>query len=238
MFQTQRFNMKSIIVTGQQKALIGVLLLLLLVSISLVIVVVQLHRIYPSHTGQTDTKPTSNQQKSSNSGRHRFTVGIDSVLSVWCRFMFGQTNLSGRDLSNMFERSLPDKLSVVCRFYVGIMWCRFCRGAFGDASVLIRPPIVDGLSVLDRLCIGHMSADLTPIQARIKSDITPNCVESADTFPNQNRRVPDISRTQTECKPITVCGVIPTYKSTPKIPENISSPKWCHKMALLEVCHN
>ena len=35
--------------------------------------------------------------------------------------MFGQTNLSGRDLSNMFERSLPDTLSVVCRLYVGVV---------------------------------------------------------------------------------------------------------------------
>ena len=35
--------------------------------------------------------------------------------------MFGQTNLSGRDLSNMFERSLPDKLSVVCQFEVGFV---------------------------------------------------------------------------------------------------------------------
>ena len=77
--------------------------------------------LYPSHTGQTDTKPTSNRQKSSNSGRDQFTVGIDSVLSVWCWFMFGQTNLSGRDLSDMFERSLPDKLSVVCRLYVGVV---------------------------------------------------------------------------------------------------------------------
>ena len=75
----------------------------------------------PSHTGQTDTKRTSNRQKSSNSGRDRFTVGIDSVLSVWCRFMLGQTNLSGRDLSNMFERSLPDKLSVVCRLYFAVV---------------------------------------------------------------------------------------------------------------------
>ena len=72
-------------------------------------------------TPVTPAKPTSNRQKSSNSGRDRFTVGIDSVLSVCCRFMFGQTNLSGRDLSNMFERSLPDKLSVVCRLYVGVV---------------------------------------------------------------------------------------------------------------------
>ena len=128
--------------------------------------------------------------------------------------MFGQTNLSGRDLSNMFERSHPDKLSVVCRLYVGVV--SVLSGSV-RGRVLIRPPMVDGLSVLDRFCIGHMSADLTPIQSRFKSDITPNCVESADTFPNQIRRVPDIARTQTECKPITVCGVIPTYKITQKI---------------------
>ena len=114
------------------------------------------------YTPVTPAKPTSNRQKNSNSGRDRFIVGIDSVLSVWCRFMFGQTNLSGRDLSNMFARSLPDKLSVVCRLYVGVV------------------------SVLS----------------------------------------------------ITVCGVISTYKSTPKIPQSISSPKWRHKIALLEVCHN
>ena len=75
---------------------------------------------YPSHTGQTDMKPTSNRQQS-YSGRDRFAIGVDSVLSVWCRFIFGQTNLSRRDLSNMFERSLPDKLSVVCRLYVGVV---------------------------------------------------------------------------------------------------------------------
>ena len=153
---------------------------------------------------ETDLKPT----KIIKFGERSDTVGIDSVLSVWCRFMFGPTNLSGE----IFQTCLKDLSPTNCRLYVGYMsvWCRFCRGAFGDVSVLIRPPMVDGLSVLNRLCIGHMSADLTPIQDRIKSDITPNWVESADTFPNKNRRVPDTSRTQTECKPIiTVCGVIP-----------------------------
>ena len=85
--------------------------------------------------------------------------------------MFGQTNLSGRDLSNMVERSFPDKLSVVCRLYIGVV--SVLSAAFGDVSVLIRPPMVDGLSVLDRLCIGHMSADLTPIQGRFNTESSP-----------------------------------------------------------------
>ena len=129
------------------------------------------HPSYPSHTDQTDTKPTSNRQKSSNSGRDGFTVGIDSVLSVWCRFMFGQTNLSGE----IFQTCLKDLSPTNCRLSVGYMsvWCRFCRGAFGDVLVLIRPPMVDGLSVLDQLCIGHMSADLTPIQGRFKTESSP-----------------------------------------------------------------
>ena len=135
---------------------------------------------------------------------HVFRVGLCSGRQI-CRGEIFQTCL--KDLS-----PTDCRLSVV---YMSVL-CWFCRGALGDVSVLIRPPMVDGLSVTDRLCIGHMSVDLTPIQDRVKSDITPNCVESADTFPNQNRRVPDISRTQTECKPMTVCGIIPTYKKHTK----------------------
>ena len=174
--------------------------------------------LYPSHTGQTDTKLTSNRQKSSNSGRDRFTVGIDSVLLVWCRFMFGQTNLSGRDLSNMFERSLPDKLSVVCRLYVGVMsvLSGSLRGRVSLNSATDGGWFVGLRLVMYQAYVGRPDTDSRPIQDRIKTDTTPNCVELADIFPNQNRQVPDISRTQTECKPITVCGVIPAYKSTPK----------------------
>ena len=183
---------------------------------------------YPSHTGQTDLKPTKIPKFGERSVSSRYWFGFVGLVSVYVR-------------TDKFvgERSFKHVWKISPRQIVGYMsvWCRFCRGAFGDVSVLIRPPMVDDLSVLDRLCIGHMSADQTPIQDRIKSDITPNCMESADTFPNQNRRVPDISRTQTECKPITVSGVISTYKSTPKIPESISSPKWRHKIAVSEVCH-
>ena len=147
-----------------------------------------LSRWYSSHTGQTDTKPTSNRQKSSNSGRDRFTVGIDSVLSVWCRFMFWQTNLSGRDLSNMFERSLRDKLSVVCRSYVGVMSV-LSGSVWGHVGLNWATDgrwFVGVKSVMYRAYVGRPDTNSRPIQDRIKSDITPNCMESADTFPDQN----------------------------------------------------
>ena len=146
----------------------------------------KLTALYPSHTGQTDTKPTSNRQKSSNSGRGRFTVGIDAVLLAWCRFMFGQTNLSGRDLSNMFERSLPNKLSVVCRLYVGVVsvLSGSVRGCVGLNSATDGRWFVGLRSVMYRAYVGRADTHSRPIQDRIKSDITPNCVESANTFPN------------------------------------------------------
>ena len=138
--------------------------------------------------------------------------------------MFGQTNLSGRDISNMFERSLPDKLSVVCRLYVGVVsvLSGSVRGRVGLNSSTDGRWFVGLRSAMYRAYVGRPDTDSRPIQDRIKSVFTPNCVEAGDTFPNRNRRVPDISRTQTECKPVTACGVIPnvTYKST-KNPENI-----------------
>ena len=113
-------------------------------------------------------KPTRNRQKSSNSGRYRFTVGIDSVLSVWCRFMFGQTNLSGRDLSNMFERSLPDKLSVVCRLYVGVVsvWSGSVRGRVGLNSATDGTWFVGLRSFMYRTYVGRPDTDSKPNQVR------------------------------------------------------------------------
>ena len=207
--------------------------ILLPVFVQAALIIPQSHR---PNRHETDLKPTKIIKFGERSVYSRYW----SVLSVWCWFMFGQTNLSGRDLSNRFERSLPDKLSVVCRLYVGVLSVLSVsvRGHVGLNSDTDGRWFVGLRLVMYRAYVGRPDTNSRPIQARIKSDITPNCVESADTFPNQNRRVRDISRTQTECKPITVCGVIPTYKSTQKIPENISSPKWHHKMALLEVCHD
>ena len=139
---------------------------------------------------------------------------MQSVLGRFCRFGIGMCSGSQICRGEIFQTCLKDLSPTNCRLAVGYVsvWSRFCRGAFGGMSGRVRPPMAHGLSVLNRLCIGHLSADLTPTQDRIKSDITPNCEESADTFPNQDRHVPDTPRTQTECKPTTVCDVIPAYK--------------------------
>ena len=105
-----------------------------------------------------------------------------------------------------------DKLSVVGRLYIGVVsvLSGSVRGRVGLNSATDGRWFVGLRSAMYRTYVGRPDTDSRPIQDRMKSDITSNCVELADTFPNQNRRVPDISRTQTECKPITVCGVIPT----------------------------
>ena len=101
----------------------------------------------------------------------------------------------------MFERSLPDKLSVVCRLYVGVVsvLSGSFRGRVGRNSATDGRWFAGLRSVMYWAYVGRPDTDSRPIQDRIKSDITPNCV-SADTLPNQNLRVPDISRTKTECK--------------------------------------
>ena len=128
---------------------------------------------YPSHTDQTDRKPTSNRQKASNSGSDRFTVGIDSVLSVWCRFMFGQTNLSGRDLSHMFERSLPDKLSVVCRIYVNVVsvLSGSVQGGVGLNSATDGRWFVGLRSVMYRTYVRRPDTDSRPNQVRHNTEL-------------------------------------------------------------------
>ena len=127
---------------------------------------------------------------------------MQSVLGRFCRFGIGLCSGSQICRGEIFQ---PTK----CRLPVGYVsvWSRFCRGAFGGMLGRVRPPMPHGLSVLNQLCIGHLSADLTPTLDRIKSDITTNCEESADTFPNQDRHEPNTPRTQTECKPTTVCDV-------------------------------
>ena len=127
------------------------------------------------NTPVTPAKPTRNRPQTDKNHQIRGEIGLQSVLIRFCRFGVGLC--SGRQIcrGEIFQTCLKDLSPTNCRLSVGYMsvWCRFCRGAFGDVSVLIRPPMVDGLSVLDRLCIGHMSADLTPIQGRFKTESSP-----------------------------------------------------------------
>ena len=155
------------------------------------------------------TKQTRNRPQT-DKNQCRAEIGLqsvfDSVLSVWCRIMFGQTNLTG----DIFLTCLKDlsRQIVSCLLVLYLCGVGGCvRGRVGLNSATNGRLSV---GLIDRLCFGYLSADLTPIQDRIKSDITPNCVESAYDSQIKTDECP-ISRTWTECKPITVCGVIHTY---------------------------
>ena len=73
---------------------------------------------------------------------------------------------SGRQIrwGEIFQACLKCLSPTNCRLSVGYMlvWCRFCRGAFGDVSVLIRPPMVDGLLVMYRAYVGRPDTNLRP----------------------------------------------------------------------------
>ena len=78
----------------------------------------------------------------------------------------------------MFESSLPNKLSVVCLLYVGVVLVLLgsIRGRVSfDSATDGR--MFFGLSlVMYRAYVGRPDTDSRPIQDQIKSDITPNCM--------------------------------------------------------------
>ena len=101
----------------------------------------------------TPAKPTWNRPQTDKNPQIRGEIGLQSALIRFCRFGVGLC--SGRQIcrGEIFQTCLKDLSPTNCRLSVGYMsvWCRFCRGAFGDVSVLIRLPMVDGLLVLDSL---------------------------------------------------------------------------------------
>ena len=174
-------------------------------------------------TPVTPSRPTRNRPQTDKNHQIRGEFGLQSVLIRFCRFGVGL--YSGRQIcrGEIFQTCLKDLSPTNCWLSVGYMSIDVVSVLSGSVRGRVSlNSATDGRwfvvlrSVMYRAYVGRPDTDSRPIQDQIKSDITPNCVESADTFPNQNRRVPDISRTQTECKrvPITVCGVIPTSKSS------------------------
>ena len=125
-----------------------------------------------SYTPVTPAKPTQNRPQTNKNQQIRGEIDLQSVLIPFCRFVVGLC--SGRHIcrGEIFQTCLKDPSLTNCQLSVGYMsvWCQFSRGAFGYMSVLIRPPMVDVLSVIDWLGIGHMSADLTGIQGRFKTE--------------------------------------------------------------------
>ena len=103
---------------------------------------------------ETDLKPTKMIKFRERSVYSQYWFGFVGLVSVYVR-------------ADKFVGE-PRKTAVVCRLYAGVL--SVLLGSVQGVSVLIRPLMVDGLSVLDRLCIGHMSVDLTPIQGRFKTE--------------------------------------------------------------------
>ena len=91
----------------------------------------------------TPTKPTRNRPQTDKSHQVWGEIGLQSVLIRFCQFGVGLC--SGRQIcwGGIFQTCLKDLSPTNCRLCVGYIsvWCRFCRGAFGDVSVLIRPLI-------------------------------------------------------------------------------------------------
>ena len=113
---------------------------------------------------ETDLKPTKILKFGERSVYSRYWFGFVGLVSVYVRADKFVGERSFKHVWKISPRQIVGCLSVICRCDVGFV---------GERSVLIRPPMVDGLSVLDRLCIRHMSADLTPIQGRFKTESSP-----------------------------------------------------------------
>ena len=156
-----------------------------------------------SYTPVTPAKPTRNRPQTDKNQQIRGEIDLQSVLIRFCRFGVGLC--TGRNIcrGEIFQICLKDLSVTNCQLSVGYMsvWCRFCRGAFGYMSVLIWPPMVDGLSVIDWLGIGHMSADLTAIQGQFKTESSPTQHPIAYSRPTHSPIKTDGCRTYLEPKP-------------------------------------
>ena len=125
-----------------------------------------------NNTAVTPAKPTLNRQKSSNSGRDRFTVGVDSVLSVYVRT---DKFVGERSFKHVWKISprLPDKLSVVGRLYIGVVsvLSGSVRGCVGLNSATDVRWFVGLRSVMYRAYVGRPDTDSRPNQVRHNTEL-------------------------------------------------------------------
>ena len=139
-----------------------------------------------SHTGQTDTKPTSNRQKNH---QIRGEIGLQSVLIRFCRFdvslCSGKQICRGGIFLTCFKDISPTNCQWSVGYYVGVVsvLSGSVRGRVGLNSATDGRWFFGLRSVMYRAYVGRPDTDSRPIQDRIKSEITPNCMESADTVP-------------------------------------------------------
>ena len=113
---------------------------------------------------ETDLKPTKIIKFGERSVYSRYWFGFVGLVSVYVRADKFVRERSFKHVWKISPRQIVGCLSVICYMVSGSV-----RGL----SVLIQPPMVDGLSVLDVLCIGHMSANLTPVHDWFKTESSP-----------------------------------------------------------------
>ena len=169
---------------------------------------------HPSHTSQTDFKPTKYHQIR---GEIDF-VGLGSVYDKIYRGEIIQTCL--KDLSPANCRLCIDYMSVRCRLLSGSF-----RGCIGLTLIMDGTQSICLRKVIYRVFVGQPYTIWKQLQDRIKLNITPNCVESR---PTSARHIPNPKRMQTDNRLSSN-----TYIEEPtKMPANMSSQKWCHKVTL------
>ena len=165
------------------------------------------------------TKPTRNRPQTEKNDQIEGEIVLQSALIRFCRFGVGLC--SGRQT---FWKISPDKLSVVCRLYVGVasVLLGSVRGRVGINSATDARWLVG----IIRLVMYRAYVPDTDSR-RIKSDMTPNWVESADNIPESKptsaRHISNPNRIKTDNY-----LWLHTYTYIPKhtkISENITSPK-------------
>ena len=131
----------------------------------------------------TLAKLTRNQTQTDKNHQIRGEIGLQSVLIRFSRFGVGLCLRRQICRGEVFQTCLKDLSSTNCWLSVSYMsvWCWFCRGAFGGGCVSLNSA-TDGRwfvglrLVMYRDYVGRPDTDWRPIQDRMKSHITLNCV--------------------------------------------------------------
>ena len=145
---------------------------------------------------ETDLKPTKIIKFGERSVYSRYWFGFVGLVSVYVR----ADKFVGRDLSNMFERSLSNKLSVVCGLYVGVVsvLSGSVRGRVGLNSATDGRWFVGLKSVMYRAYVGRPDTDSRPNQVRHNTELGGVGRHIPESKPTSARHISNPNRMQTD----------------------------------------
>ena len=115
---------------------------------------------------ETDLKPTKIIKFGERSVNSRHWFGFVGLVSVYVQADKLVGARSFKHVWNISPWQIVGCLSVMC--WCGVGFVGGVRGRVG-----LNSTTDSGLLVSDRYCIGHMSADLRPIQRRFKTESSP-----------------------------------------------------------------